>query len=444
MKTPIADFAAHYAASARARLHMPGHKGETQLGCEMLDITEIAGADDLYAADGIIAESERNAATLFGAAHTFYSTEGSTHAIKAMLALACTGKSAPRVLAARNAHKAFLFGCGLLGIDVDWLYGNESTHLCRCTVTPDALQTALDGAKNPYDAVFVTSPDYLGSMLDIKALAGVCHAHGVPLLVDNAHGAYLAFTSPVCHPMTLGADACADSAHKTLPVLTGGAYLHISPNAPAHFAKNARRALAMFGSSSPSYLVLQSLDLCNRTLANGYTARVQDTAKRVEKLRISLQAAGYAVTGDEPLKLSVSGTARGVTGNALADALRAAGAEAEFADGELVVLMFTPHNVPADLDLVQGVLTALPAREPIEITRPVKALVAKRACSVREALLGESERICVRDAVGRISSAPTVSCPPAVPIVASGEYITREALPLFAAYGIDEIDVLCH
>ena len=444
MKTPIVDFAAHYAATAAARFHMPGHKGEPHLGCEALDLTEIKGADDLYAADGIIAESERNAATLFGAAHTFYSTEGSTHAVKAMLALATVGKRAPRVLAARNAHKAFLYGCGLLGIDVDWLYGEASTHLCRTAVTPEALDNALNGAKNDYDAVFVTSPDYLGNVLDIAALSRVAHAHGVPLLVDNAHGAYLAFTSPVCHPMALGADACADSAHKTLPVLTGGAYLHIAAHAPTHFAKNARRALALFGSSSPSYLTLQSLDLCNRTLANGYAERVADTAKRVEKLRVSFQEAGYTVTGNEPLKLAVSGLSRGYTGNALADALRAEGAEVEFADEELIVLMCTPHNSPTDFTLAKQVLTALPKRTPIEINHPVAALVAKRACSVREALLLPSERVAVRDAVGRVSAAPTVSCPPAVPIVASGEIVTREALPLFAAYGITEIDVLCN
>lgn len=443
MKTPIADFVAHYARSAAARFHMPGHKGEALLGCEALDLTEIQGADDLYAADDIIAESERNAAALFGSAHTFYSTEGSTHAIKAMLALACGGKKAPRVLAARNAHKAFLYGCGLLGIDADWLYGEDDTHLCRCHVTPEALDKALNGAKNTYDAVFVTSPDYLGNMADIAALSRVCHAHGVPLLVDNAHGAYLAFTSPSRHPMALGADACADSAHKTLPVLTGGAYLHISQNAPAHFAKNARRALAIFGSSSPSYLTLQSLDLCNRTLAEGYPARVQEAAKRVEELRFSLENAGYTVMGDEPLKLTVSGLARGLTGNDLANALREAGAEVEFADTQLAVLMCTPHNSPADFVLAREVLTTLPARTPIDISHPVSALVADRACSIREALLGDSTRVAVRDAIGRICAAPTVSCPPAVPIVASGEIVQESALPLFAAYGIEEIDVLC-
>ncbi len=421
---------------------MPGHKGNAALGPEALDLTEICGADELYDADGIIAESEQNATALFGTAHTFYSTEGATHAIKAMLALATGGTEQPRLLAARNAHKAFLYGCGLLDIDVAWLYDERATHLCRCTVTPEALDIALNGAEKPYTAVYVTSPDYLGNVQDIAALSKVCHAHGVPLLVDNAHGAYLAFCQPSRHPIALGADLCADSAHKTLPVLTGGAYLHVAKSAE-HLVPEARRALALFGSTSPSYLTLQSLDLCNRVLADGYAEKLQNTAKRVEKLRTLLQNTGYTVTSDEPLKLTVSGMARGYTGTQLSSALRAERAEVEFADGELIVLMCSPANTEDDFARAARVLTALPARESIEITHPVTALIAARACSVRKALLGKCERVPTSKAVGRVCASPTVSCPPAVPITASGEYITSEAASLFAAYGIEELDVLC-
>ncbi len=229
MNTPIVDFVREYAQSGTARLHMPGHKGVSFLGCEPFDITEIAGADDLFHAEGVIRESEQNAAALFSAGATFYSTEGATLPIKAMLALAVQNApkngARPRMLAARNAHKSFLYGCALLDIDVDWLYG-EGGHLCECSVSAKTLEQALRAAEAPYCAVFVTSPDYLGNMLDIAALAAVCRAHNVPLLVDNAHGAYLAFSRPVCHPITLGATMCADSAHKTLPALTGTAYLH--------------------------------------------------------------------------------------------------------------------------------------------------------------------------------------------------------------------------
>jgi arginine/lysine/ornithine decarboxylase len=119
-------------------------------------------------------------------------------------------------------------------------------------------------------AVYVTSPDYLGNQQDLAGLSAVCAARGIPLLVDNAHGAYLHFLPQPAHPLDLGATACCDSAHKTLPVLTGGAYLHIAKNAPERYARDAKRAMALFGSTSPSYLILQSLDRANAYLAGGY------------------------------------------------------------------------------------------------------------------------------------------------------------------------------
>ena len=254
MKTPIADFVSEYASKQISRLHMPGHKGKGLLGCERLDITEICGADVLCSPEGIIAESESNATALFGTRHTYYSAEGSSLAIKAMLALikkkAPAGRRA-RVLAARNVHKAFVYACALLDIDADWLFPASPSHLCACKIAPEQLDEALKTAKILPDAVYITSPDYLGSVSDISGLSAVCHKHGVPLLVDNAHGAYLAFTEPSMHPIALGADMCCDSAHKTLPVLTGGAYLHISNSYEAS-ENEVRSALALFASTSPS------------------------------------------------------------------------------------------------------------------------------------------------------------------------------------------------
>ena len=126
MTTPVVDFVRQYAQSGTARLHMPGHKGQSLLGCEPWDITEIRGADELYEAEGIIAQSEANATRLFGTAHTYYSTEGSSQCIRAMLCLALqgaprTGKR-PALLAARNAHKALLYAAALLDFDIRWLW----------------------------------------------------------------------------------------------------------------------------------------------------------------------------------------------------------------------------------------------------------------------------------------------------------------------------------
>ena len=445
MNTPLVDFVRQYAASGTARLHMPGHKGIPFLGCESFDITEIAGADDLFHAEGVIAESEQNAAALFGAGATLYSTEGATLPIKAMLALAVQNapRSAarPRILATRNAHRSFLYGCALLDIDVDWLYG-EDAHLCACNVRAETLERALCAADAPYCAVFVTSPDYLGNMLDIAALAAVCRAHSVPLLTDNAHGAYLAFSRPVCHPITLGATMCADSAHKTLPALTGTAYLHIAKDAPATFFEGARAAMAMFASSSPSYLLLQSLDLCNSYLATDFPDALAACAARVAGLKELLASVGYELLGNEPLKLTVDGRARGYNGEALANALREGGVEPEFVDCDCVVLMCTPENTDEELSRVALALCSLPTREKLPKTHTVMPHNAEKVLSIREAMLCPRESIAVKDAVGRICAAPTVSCPPAIPIAVSGERITREHVALFAAYGIEEIDVV--
>ena len=279
MKTPIADFVKAYANSNMSRFHMPGHKGKSFVGCETFDITEVHGGDSLYEADGIIAESEKNATELFGTARTLFSTEGSSQCIRAMLYLAMLRKKQgirPVVVAARNVHKAFIYAATLLDFDVIWLWpeGNAES-LCSCYVSPETIEKVLQENKDSVVAVYITSPDYLGGQADIKEIAEVCHKYGTILAVDNAHGAYLRFLETSQHPIDLDADICCDSAHKTLPVLTGGAYLHISKNAPKVFSEQAKYSMGLFGSTSPSYLIMSSLDLCNAYLAEGYKERLK-------------------------------------------------------------------------------------------------------------------------------------------------------------------------
>ena len=155
-----------------------------------------------------------------------------------------------------------------------------------------------------------------------------------PLLVDNAHGAYLRFLSQNCHPIAQGAAMCCDSAHKTLPVVTGGAYLHLGHDAPVQDEAAVRGALALFGSTSPSYLILQSLDACNAVLAGDYPRRLVQCCAALEGLRSSLNKTAaarqcpvpLAVAGvqQEPMKLTLDAAALGCTGTALAEALRRA------------------------------------------------------------------------------------------------------------------------
>ena len=443
MNTPIADFVRHYAASGTARLHMPGHKGRAFLGCEALDITEIAGADSLYEADGIIRESEDNAARLFGSARTLYSTEGSSQCIRAMLSLCLTCRAPglrPVIVSARNVHKAFVFAAALLDLDIVWLWPDRMTSLCACEVSPGQLERTLSALDAPPAAVYITSPDYLGGQANLAALAEICHTHGTVLAVDNAHGAYLRFLSPSQHPLDLGADICCDSAHKTLPVLTGGAYLHIAKSAPAAFAQQARQALALFGSTSPSYLTLCSLDLCNAYLADGYAQALCKTVQRIGALRERLARNGWRTMPSDPLKVTLDACAAGTTGAELAQRLRERGVECEFADPETVVFMLTPETPQADMDRL---IDALGVCQQNARPQPVLPIArGERVCSIREAVFAPHETIPASAALGRVCGAPTVACPPAIPIAVSGERITREALELFAHYGIDEIDVL--
>ena len=438
MNTPVADFVQRYAKAGTARLHMPGHKGRCFLGCEPWDITEIHGADALYEAEGILAESEQNAAALFGSQRTCYSTEGSSQCIRAMLYLAVAASGSHTVVAARNVHRAFVSAAALLDLEIRWLWPEESRSLCGCPISPAQLEKTLHSLPEPPAAVYLTSPDYLGGMAEIPALAQVCHQHGTLLLVDNAHGAYLRFLQPSLHPLDLGADLCCDSAHKTLPVLTGGAYLHLSPTAPAQLAPLAKSALGLFGSTSPSYLTLASLDLCNRYLAEGYPQRLAEAVERLAELRERLTAAGWRVEPSDPLRVTVAAP-RGVTGQELAGQLRRQGAECEYADRDFLVLMATPENTPEELAQAAAALGQCPG----EANPPQLPLArGERACSIRQAAFAPRETVDAAHSLGRVCGLPTVGCPPAIPIAVSGERITPEALALFAYYGIEQVEVL--
>lgn len=443
MDTPICDFLAEYRQKNTVRMHMPGHKGTNILGCEDIDITEITGADSLYSADGIIAKSEANASAIFGCP-TYYSTEGSTQCIKAMLYLAVQeaikcGKK-PYIYAFRNCHKAFLDAAILLDFEVEWLYEqNADSYLC-CNITPDQLRRHFTDAEQLPTAVYVTSPDYLGHILDIKGLSAVCREFNVLLLVDNAHGAYLNFLENNMHPIHLGADICCDSAHKTLPTLTGGAYLHIAKDSPL-LEYDIKAALGLFGSTSPSYLILSSLDKVNCYLANEYRDSLKGTLEIIRKAKEKLRELGFSVLGDEPLKITINTAKFGYSGKEIAKQLESHNIYCEFSDDEYLVLMPSEKNTRADFEALIGALSLIKKESPLSKVPP-ELRVPKRALSIRNAAFMPSKRLEVRECEGKILSRADIHCPPAVAIVVGGEVIERAQIDALLYYGITSCEVI--
>lgn len=442
METPIADFVAAYREKNPIRLHMPGHKGAPILGCEAMDITEVAGADALYEAEGIIAESEENAAWLFGSGRTVYSAEGSSQCIRAMVYLAVTGSQRaerPWILAARNAHKAFLYALALCDADVAWLWPEGSDSLCSCPIRAEQVENALKRAETLPAAVYLTSPDYLGRENPIADIAEVCRRYGVLLLVDNAHGAYLRFLPQSRHPLDLGADLCCDSAHKTLPVLTGGAYLHLGKHAPEELRHRAKAAMALFGSTSPSYLILSSLDRCNAYLEGDFPGDLAKAAEAVRRVKAALQENGWYVLPSEPMKITIR-TAAGHSGEELARMLSRKGIEPEYADPEHLVLMPSVMTKPRELQALSDALGK--TTEPPVTPLPMPKAPGKQVLTPREAMFAPQEVLPTENCLNRICASPTVGCPPAIPIAVSGERIEGETIALFQRYGVKTVAVV--
>lgn len=440
MKTPIVSFLKSYQEKSPVRMHMPGHKGAGILGFEGMDLTEIYGADELFAAEGIIKESEQNASSLFGCP-TYYSTQGSTLCIQTMCTILCQdakskGKK-PKILAGRNAHRSFIHTAALLDFDIEWLYG-KSDYL-SCKIHAEDLEKAI--IESHPTAVYLTNPDYLGNLLDIQSLASVCKKHNVLLAIDNAHGAYLHFLEPSLHPIDLGADLCCDSAHKTLPVLTGGAYLHLSDSLNQVWKNDVKHFMEYFSSTSPSYLIMASLDAANEVLDTAFKKSLSECIQRVDGLKNTLIQHGYTILSGEPMKITISTKEFGYTGNEIANLLMECDIYPEFYDSDYIVLMPSPYNTKDDLKRLETCLCGI-ERKPILINKPPKLEQSKKAMNVRQALFSSSITLDVSKSLGQVCSSVTVSCPPAILPAIPGEVISESSIEVMKYYGIETVRVV--
>lgn len=438
MNPPILAALSRYLDKKRERLHMPGHKGLLPApleSCAPYDLTELLDTGCLYDGEGAPIETEAHFSALYGSGATLLSTGGSTLCIQAMLSLYCPEGS--KVLMTRAAHHAAVNAAALLNLEPVWLLPDEITGVqTPARISPQAVEAIL--SQHPdVSAVYLTSPDYFGTLCDISAIAATAHRHGKPLLVDNAHGAHLIFFERM-HPMALGADACCDSLHKTLPALTGASLLHLKD---ASHAADARRRMATFGSTSPSYLIMLSADLLLpgwETLRSGYTALAQTVAQ----LRsAALEKGVWAIRVDSPdlvdpvrIPLLFPEEQRGTALSLLADC----GIEAEYVSPRHIVLIPGPQN---SLAPVKALIERLPALNESP-SLPLPACCPQRVMPLRQAVLSPAERLPLPAALGRIAAAPVSPCPPGVALLMPGERLDDMATIALKTAGVESLFVV--
>lgn len=421
-----------YAQRDIARFHMPGHKGRGMGGffrSELIrwDITELSFSDDLHNPEHSILDAQNAYAQQYGAAHTFFLVNGSTAGIHALLAALPAGST---VLIGRDCHRAVYAGVALAGHACAFVEPELAAEGMRGCVTPNKLDEAL-GAINA-DAVFLTSPTYYGVCADIPALWDVAKKHGALLFVDAAHGAHFPY-SPLLPDMPY-ADGWVNSAHKTLNALGQAALLHIGERLPKGIVQ---RALSQVQTSSPSYLLIASLDWARyMACANGaWTNAVKiciAMAERIEDmlglhtLPASLVGAAGIVDIDKT-RLVVDVSERGLTGYEAQAKLEKSDIFIEMADQRRLVLICTPADEPVWYDRLAVALHALPYKTPGGAEPLMQPMAQRQAEMPLHQAVRAPVVLCALDkAAGHIAADPVGVYPPGIPLFAPGERITRE------------------
>ncbi len=449
-------------------LHMPGHKRNDSLPLASAlpydtDLTELPGTDDLHHASGILKDAMDRTAAFFGAYRTWYLVGGSTAGILAGIYAAVPFGS--RILCVRNCHQSVFHAIELLHLSVTWLYPPPvSSFGIPGSISPESVSRAFSeneaAGRPPFSAAVLTSPTYEGVVSDVASIAGICHAHDVPLIVDEAHGAHFGLFPDAGFPdsaLHLGADLAVQSAHKTLPSLTQTALLHLSD--PGRISpEKVEHALSVFETSSPSYPLMVSLDECTRLLkeqGNGlfmsWKDMILDFYRTLLRLN-SLRLLSPTVCGDDPAifaydrsKLLVRCPA-GKSASDLAGVLRDSyGFEVEMTSGRNLLAMTGCMDDPAALKSFAAVLLQIdreyslektpdPGKDEEDLLSPYDALLKGSTVSapIAEALSAPAEEVPVSVSAGRIIAEYLTPCPPGIPLLLPGEQICPEHLPFFA------------
>lgn len=425
---PIAEAARGYAEGGPARFHMPGHKGRPAMpllvGAGRLDVTELEQTGDLYGSD-IFERSEGIASgDLFRVGAVCFSAGGSTLCIQAMMAEFF--KRGDRVIIRRASHRAILNAMALLGIEAIFL----PEPFCAANLAAALGRGGVAG-------VFLTSPDYYGYGIGVSKCAALCREHGVPLLVDQAHGAHFRVIRKKT-AVSAGADAACVSLHKTLPAMTGAAAVLLADPARKQGIKDAMR---LFGSSSPSFPILISAEEAVVSL-HGDIFRWKSLQGWCEALCARFSR---TFSGDDPTRILVdlSGT----------DNLPARfNLVPEYLGPDGVAIFITsPYNTKEELSRLESLCAAAEGYGPAPAGgRPDSPLAALargqgglvRAVGASDALQAPSERVGIDAASGRVCARPICLCPPCVVIADRGEVIDQQAVEFAKMTGITQADVL--
>ena len=434
MSTPLYDALLALSGSDPLRLHMPGHKGLAGglfEAISAIDFTEITPTGNPYTGEGPIRQAELLCARAVGARDALFFTCGSTQGIFTMLS-AAVGLDGTLLLD-RGCHKSVYHGMGLLDITPVYLSPAplQGTALAS-PLSPEDAEAALT-AHPEAKALFVTSPSYYGLRADISALAQVCHAHGVYLLVDEAHGAHFPFVG-LPAAAALGADLAVVSTHKTWPALGSSSILYVGQDFPMDVLR-LKELSAYFATTSPSYPILASIDFAREQLEGEAEEAYRDTARRTAKLRrrINEETPFHALCGEDglsldPCRLTVDTLTAGLSGHRASELLEQQNIYMEMADERYLVAILTCADGEAVFRrLWAGLQSLIPyaGQDPIEPPLALPPLPERRQ-SIRSALFGDRELVPLKDAACRISAQIVAPYPPGVPILAPGEEITEK------------------
>jgi arginine decarboxylase len=424
----------------------PGHKRSPDLADELLalDLPLSAGADDLHLSGDVLGRAERLAAELWGADLCLFCVNGSTQGNQA-LALATAEPGRP-IVVSRNAHKSVLAGLVLAGLDPIWLRPEIDAETGLAREVPRKQVEAELRAHPDACAVFLVEPSYVGVLSDIAAIAESCQTASVPLLVDQAWGAYLGFHPDLPpHAIAAGADALVTSAHKTLTGFTQSAY--VFARGDRLDLQRVREGFDLLNTTSVSAAILASLDRTRALLATRGAELLGRTIRLVAQARTRLSAIGglHVLGGDghDPTKLVLGLARTGADGLAVERDLWDAGIRLELANRDTLVPLVTIADTTDTVGRLCNALELAVERHRGE-PRPTGAgsilwgIEPETAMSPRQAFFAMRETVPSATAVGRIIAETVAPYPPGVPALAPGEVVTAallSALRETAAHG---------